>query len=164
MQQTIIYIMHVHPILLIFFLHKILHVVYELFCHNLDFSLWINLLWICWGNISQVYVQEHFKYFFFNFDKKLWFFKINCDIVQFACFESFPFRQKFYFSSARPLDFDGMLGTGLPVTMYTTKTPINMWRFKVPQLKEFLIFSVKDRYQLNYLFVSKTSIHRQFIL
>ena len=39
-----------------------------------------------------------------------------------------------------------------------------MWRFKVPQLKEFLTFSVKDRYQLNYLFVSKTSIHRQLLL
>jgi hypothetical protein len=41
-------------------------------------------------------------------------------------------------SSARPHDFDGMLGTGLPVSKYTTKTPINMWRFNVPQLKEFL--------------------------
>jgi hypothetical protein len=29
-------------------------------------------------------------------------------------------------SSARPRDFDGMLGTGLPVSMYTTKTPIDM--------------------------------------
>jgi hypothetical protein len=46
-----------------------------------------------------------------------------------------------------------MLGTGLPVSMYTTKAPIDMWRFNVPQLKEFLAFSVKDRYQLNY-FVS----------
>jgi hypothetical protein len=44
----------------------------------------------------------------------------------------------------------GMLGTGLPVSMYTTKTPIDMWRFNVPQLKEFLAFSVNDRYQLNY--------------
>jgi len=31
--------------------------------------------------------------------------------------------------------FDGMLGTGLPVSMYTMKTPIDMWRFNVPQLK-----------------------------
>jgi hypothetical protein len=46
-----------------------------------------------------------------------------------------------------------MFGTplsDLPVSMYTTKIPIDMWRFKVPQLKEFLTFSVKDRYQLNY--------------
>jgi len=43
-----------------------------------------------------------------------------------------------------------MLGTGLPVSMYTTKTPIDdMWRFNVPQLKEFLTLSVKDRCQLN---------------
>jgi hypothetical protein len=34
-------------------------------------------------------------------------------------------------SSARPHDFDGMLGTGLPVSMYTTKTPIDMRRFNV---------------------------------
>jgi len=65
--------------------------------------------------------------------------------IQYACFESFPFRQKFFlFSSARPRDFDGMLGTGLPMSMYTMKTPIDMWRFNVPQLKEFFTFSVKD--------------------
>jgi hypothetical protein len=28
-------------------------------------------------------------------------------------------------SSAKPCDFDGMLGRGLPVSMYTTKTPID---------------------------------------
>ena len=56
-----------------------------------------------------------------------------------------------------------MLGTGLPVSMYTTKTPIDMWRFNVPQLKEFLTLSVKDRCQLNCLFASKTSIHRQLL-
>jgi len=41
------------------------------------------------------------------------------------------------FSSARPHDFDGMLGIGLPVLMYTTKTPIDIWHFNVPHLKEF---------------------------
>jgi hypothetical protein len=46
----------------------------------------------------------------------------------------------FLFSSARPRDFDGMLGTGLPVSMYTTKAPIDMWRFNVPQLKNSLHF------------------------
>ena len=56
---------------------------------------------------------------------------------------SFP-SKVFLFSSARPRDFDGMLDTGLPVSMYTTKTPIDMWRFNVPQLKEFFAFSVKD--------------------
>jgi hypothetical protein len=48
-----------------------------------------------------------------------------------------------------------MLGTGLPVSMYTTKTPIDMWRFNLAQLKEFLAFSVKDRYQLNYFICIK---------
>jgi hypothetical protein len=63
--------------------------------------------------------------------------------------------KSFLFSCARPRDFDGMLGTGLPVSMYTMKTPINMWRFNVPQLKEFLTFSVNDRYQLNYFICIK---------
>jgi hypothetical protein len=48
------------------------------------------------------------------------------------------------FSSAKPQDFDGMLGTELPVSMYTTKIPIDKCRFNVTQLKEFFTFSVKD--------------------
>jgi len=47
-------------------------------------------------------------------------------------------KSVFLFSSARPRDSDGMLGTGLPVSMYPTKTPIDMWRFNVPQLKRIL--------------------------
>jgi len=35
--------------------------------------------------------------------------------IQYGCFESFPFRQKLLFSSAKPRDFDGMFRTGLPV-------------------------------------------------
>jgi hypothetical protein len=37
------------------------------------------------------------------------------------------------------------------VSIYTTKTPID----NVTQLKEFLTFSVKDRYQLNYFICIK---------
>ena len=50
--------------------------------------------------------------------------------------------KKKLFSSARSRDFDGMLGTGLPVSMYTTKTPINMCRFNVRSstLKNLSIF------------------------
>jgi hypothetical protein len=59
------------------------------------------------------------------------------------------------FSFARPRDFDGMLGIGLPVSMYTVITPIDIWRFNVPLLKEFLTFSVKDRYLLNYFICIK---------
>jgi hypothetical protein len=33
----------------------------------------------------------------------------------------------FLFLSVRPRDFDGMLGTGLLVSMYTTKAPIDCW-------------------------------------
>ena len=35
------------------------------------------------------------------------------------------------FLSARSRDFDGMLSAELPVSMYTTKTPIDMCRFNV---------------------------------
>ena len=35
------------------------------------------------------------------------------------------------FSSARSRDFDGLIGIELPVSMYTTKTPIGMCRFNV---------------------------------
>ena len=42
--------------------------------------------------------------------------------------------KNFLFSSAKPRAVDGMLGTGLPVSMYTTKTPINKCRFNITQL------------------------------
>ena len=86
--------------------------------------------------------------------------------LQYGCFESFPFRpvKNFLFSSAKPRDFDGMLGTGLPVSMYTTKTPIDKCHFNVTQLKEFFTFSVKDISIKLFFFVSKTSIHRQLLL
>ena len=63
--------------------------------------------------------------------------------------------KNFLFSSAKPHDFDGMLGTALLVSMYTTKTSIDKCRFNVPQLKEFFTFSVKDGYQLNYFICIK---------
>jgi hypothetical protein len=63
--------------------------------------------------------------------------------------------KNFLFSAAKSHDFDGMLGTGLPVSMYTTKTPIDKCRFNVIQLKELFTFSVKDRYQLNYFICIK---------
>ena len=45
------------------------------------------------------------------------------------------------FSAAKPRDFKGMLGTGLPVSMYTTKTPTDKCRFNVTQLQRiFYIF------------------------
>jgi hypothetical protein len=46
------------------------------------------------------------------------------------------------FSSARSRDFDGMFSIGLPVSMYTTKTPIDLYRFNVrySTLKNLSIF------------------------
>ena len=66
----------------------------------------------------------------------------------------------FLFLSSRPRDFDRMLGIGLQLSMYTTKPPIDMWRFNVPQLKEFLTFSVEDIYQLNYFICIKDGFLR----
>ena len=48
-----------------------------------------------------------------------------------------------------------MLGTGLPVSMYTMKTPIDKCRFNVAQIKDFFTFSLKDRYQLSYFICIK---------
>jgi hypothetical protein len=56
--------------------------------------------------------------------------------------------KNFLFSSAKPCDFDGMLGTGLLVPMYTTKTLSDKCRFNVTQLKEFFTFSVRGRYHI----------------
>ena len=44
------------------------------------------------------------------------------------------------FSSAKPRNFDGMLGTELPVSMYTMTTPIDKWRFNVTQLKYIFFY------------------------
>jgi hypothetical protein len=93
--------------------------------------------------------------FYYFMDKQINFALNREGQYQYGCFESFPIRQKFLFSSAKPRDFDGMLGTGLPVSMYTTKTPINKCCVNVTQLQEFFTFSVKDRYQLNYFICIK---------
>ena len=52
-------------------------------------------------------------------------------LIEYGCFEHFHSVNFLLFSSARSRDFDGMLDTGLPVSMYTTKTPIDMCRFNV---------------------------------
>jgi hypothetical protein len=79
-------------------------------------------------------------------------FVMQCNTVVSNHFHSV---KNFLVSSAKPHDFDGMLGTGLPVSIYITKTPINKCHFNVTQLKEFFTFSVKDRYQLNYFICIK---------
>jgi hypothetical protein len=67
----------------------------------------------------------------------------NCTLYHYNTVVSNHFHsvKNFLFSSAKPCDFDGMLGTGLPVSMYTTKTPIDKCRFNVTPLKRiFYIF------------------------
>jgi hypothetical protein len=48
---------------------------------------------------------------------------------------------------------DGMLGTGLPVSIYTTKTPIDKCRFNVPQFKEFLTFFCKRQISIKLFYL-----------
>jgi hypothetical protein len=61
-----------------------------------------------------------------------------------------------FFSSARSRDFDGLIGIELPVSMYTTKLQsiCAVLTFD-PHLTKILTFSVKDRYQLNYIICIK---------
>ena len=60
------------------------------------------------------------------------------------------------FSSARSRDFDGMLSTELTVSMYTTKLQSICAALAFDhQHKKILTFSVKDRFQLNYLICIK---------
>ena len=70
------------------------------------------------------------------------------------------------FSSARSRDFDGLIGIELPVSMYTTKTPIDLCRFSVRSstLKNLNIFCkrqdnyficIKDFNADNYFFKIK---------
>ena len=80
------------------------------------------------------------------------FYPVIRNFIWIRLFRIISIPSKTVFSSVKPHDFDGMLGTGLPVSMYTTKTPIEKCCFNVTQLKEFFTFSVKDRYQLNKLF------------
>ena len=78
------------------------------------------------------------------------FYPVIRNFIWIRLFRIISIPSKTVFSSVKPHDFDGMLGTGLPVSMYTTKTPLDKCRFNIAQLKELLTFSVKDRYQLNY--------------
>ena len=45
--------------------------------------------------------------------------------------------KNFLISSAKTSDFDGMLGIGLPMSMYTTKTSIDKCSFNITQLMNF---------------------------
>ena len=46
-----------------------------------------------------------------------------------------------------------MLGTGLPVSMYTTKTPIAKCRFNVTQLKEFVYIFCKRQISIKLFYL-----------
>ena len=59
--------------------------------------------------------------------------------IQNACFESFPFRQKLCFFVCQTT---WCWLNWLPVSMYTTKTTLDKWRFNVTQLKGFFFFYI----------------------
>ena len=91
----------------------------------------------------------------------------NCTLYHYNTVVSNHFHsvKNFLFSSAKPCDFDGMLGTGLPVSMYTMKTPIDKCRFSVIQLKYFFYIFCKRQisiYELNY-FICITDFNAQTI-
>jgi hypothetical protein len=69
--------------------------------------------------------------------------------------------KNFLFPSAKPHDFDGMLGTGLSVSIYTTKTPIDECSFNVTQLKEFFTFSVKCIKTGRFPFMMLTAVNKE---
>ena len=61
--------------------------------------------------------------------------------------------KNFLFSSAKPRDFDGMLGAGLPVLMYTTKTPIYKWCLNITQLKDFFYIFCKRQISIKLFYL-----------
>jgi hypothetical protein len=68
--------------------------------------------------------------------------------------------KNFLFLSAKPHDFDGMLGTGLLCTQRKHQSTSAV--LMLLNLKNFFIFSVKDRYQLNY-FICVKDVNAQTI-
>ena len=57
-----------------------------------------------------------------------------------------------------------MLGTGLLVTMYTTQTLIDKWRFNITQLKEMFTFSVKRQISIKLCYLYQRLIVYSFKL
>ena len=55
----------------------------------------------------------------------------NCERYNTVVSNHFHSVKILLFSSARSHDFDGLIGIELPVSMYTTKTPIDLSRFNV---------------------------------
>ena len=61
--------------------------------------------------------------------------------------------KNFLFSSVKPCDFDGMLGTGLPVSMYTMKTPIDKCHSNIAQLKDFIYVFCKRQISIKLFYL-----------
>ena len=73
--------------------------------------------------------------------------------MQYTCFESFPFRQKFFnFVYQTTWFWWNVRHWTSGVNVHNKNSNRYVAFLNVPQLKEFLTFSVKDRYQLNYLY------------
>jgi len=81
---------------------------------------------------------------------------ISCPVFNTVVSNHFHSVKNILFSSAKPRHFDGMLGTGLPVSMYTTKTPIDKCRFNVTQLKEFFSIFCKRQISMKLFYLYQT--------
>jgi sensor histidine kinase YesM len=79
-----------------------------------------------WGSRLRVVLYESLFVILFCF-----FLVIVLSVLNTVVSNHFHSVKILLFSSARSHDFDGTPGTELPVSMYTTKTPIDMCYFNV---------------------------------
>jgi hypothetical protein len=76
-------------------------------------------------------------------------------MTEYACFESFPFPQKFVVFVCQTMWFLWNVKHWTSGVNVHNEKSNRYAALKVPQLKEFLAFSVKDRYQFNYFICIK---------
>ena len=76
-------------------------------------------------------------------------------MTEYACFESFPFPQKFVVFVCQTMWFLWNVRHWTSGVNVHNEKSNRYAAFKVPQLKEFLAFCVKDRYQFNYFICIK---------
>ena len=102
-----------------------------------------------WSHFTFIFCSVQMKmqiiYDFFNTKKNL------PNIIQQYFFGILLFR--IISIPSKTFYFDGMLGTGLPVSMYTTKTPIEKCRFNVTQLKEFFYIFCKRQISIKLFYL-----------
>jgi hypothetical protein len=82
--------------------------------------------------VRKVLFVNEFTEFFYSWYKGIIYWRVPVPNVNNTVVSNhFHSVNFFLFSSARSRDFDGLIGIELPVSMYTTKPPIDMCRFNV---------------------------------